>query len=335
MRYDDSAYMFSSARIRAMETHMLSAEACERFVSARSSDEIMASLGEFGCRTVKREDADGEKLDREASLMTLLEDAFAEITSMLPTPDTVKYLQYKYDCNNIKALLKCRIRGVAPDSMLSRAGSVPLERLIAAVDNADYSCLPKHMAEAAENVSKSSLKTADTQSIDLILDRACFADMAQGAEKCGVPFARRYVSALIDLTNLQMTLRVIRMGGERAEQLLEAALLAGGSISEDKWRALRGEGEEAVWQFVGRGDYAPVTRLFRPGDPLSTLERATDAYMMTLVREVRWLPFGAELAIAYLVGLEVGIKNLRIIMAGKDAHKDASVIRERLRDMYV
>ena len=41
MRYDDTAYMFSSARIRAMENRMLSAEACEKFLGARSSDDIL------------------------------------------------------------------------------------------------------------------------------------------------------------------------------------------------------------------------------------------------------------------------------------------------------
>lgn len=317
---------------------MLSAEACERFVGARSSEEIIASLGEFGCRTVSTTGADGERVDREASLMTMLVDAFREVKEMLPTPDAVVFLQYKYDCNNIKSLLKCRVRGVEPTGMLSDAGSVPVEALREAVGSGDFSVLPRNMAAAAGEAYKNCLRTADTQIIDLTLDRACFADMAGTAEASGVSFARRYVATLTDLTNLAMTLRVIRMGGsagssEIGSRLLEAALLPGGNVAPDAWLSLLGEGEEALWRFVRKGEYAPVAETCGVGTPLSAVERATDARLMALVREARWLPFGAELAVAYLVGLEVGIKNLRIIMAGKDAHNDAATIRERLREM--
>lgn len=323
---------------------MLSAEACERFVGARSSEEIIASLGEFGCRTVSTTGADGDRVDREASLMTMLVDAFREVKEMLPTPDAVAFLQYKYDCNNIKSLLKCRVRGVEPTGMLSDAGSVSVAALREAVETGEFSVLPCNMAAAAGEAYKNCLRTADTQSIDLTLDRACFSDMAKTAAASGVPFARRYVATLTDLTNLVMTLRVIRMGGnaegsangtDSGSRLLEAALLPGGNVEAKVWLDLLGKGEEAVWSFVRKGELAPVARTCGVGTPLSTVERATDAHMMTLAREARWLPFGAELAVAYLVGLEIGIKNLRIIMAGKDAHNDAAAIRERLREMYV
>ena len=44
------------------------------------------------------------------------------------------------------------------------------------------------------------------------------------------------------------------------------------------------------------------------------------------------LVFGAEIAIGYIVALEYEVKNIRIILAGKDAGLSPEVIRERLRD---
>lgn len=356
MRYDDTAYMFSSARIRAMENRMLSAEACEKFLGARSSDDILNSLNEFGCRIITVQGPDGTRVDREASLMTMLEDAFRDVTEMLPTPEAVRFLQYKYDCNNIKSLLKCHARGVEPDGMLSAAASVPVEQLRAAVDANDFSLLPQHMAEAAALARETYLRTADAQCIDLILDRACYADMAETARASGVPFAIQYVSKTADLTNALMCLRVLRMGGDRGLQLLEQALLEGGEVEKQQWLAVCEGGETALWSFLsgaqtktagvgaekqtGRTGAAPECCVALAAkccktSSLADCERAADAVMMDFIRGAKWLPFGAELATAYLAALEYGIKNLRIIMAGKDAGQDIALIRERLRDMYV
>lgn len=335
MRYDDTAYMFSSARIRAMETRMLSAEACERFIGADTAEDILESLGDFGCRIVMTEGMGGARVDREASIMTLLEDAFREVKEMLPSPQVVSLLQYKYDCNNIKSLLKCHIRGVEPVGMLSGAGSVPLDTLRTAAEAGDYSPLPPHMAAAAAEALETCLRTSNTQCIDLILDRACFADMAETAAASGVPFARRYVERLCDLTDAAMTLRVVRMGGDGVGRLLDEALLTGGTLLPERWEAAAAQGETAVWELISGSEIAELGRRVGAGSSLSELERASDACMMQLIRDVRWLPFGAELAMAYLVGLEYGIKNVRIIMAGKDAHLSAEAIRERMRDMYV
>ncbi len=335
MRYDDTAYMFSSARIRAMETRMLSAEACERFIGAGSSEDILESLGEFGCRRVMTEGLGGARVDREASLMTMLVDALHEIREMLPSPDAVSFLQYKYDCNNIKLLLKCRYRDTEAGGMLSDAGSVPVAALREAAAAGDLSPLPPHMAAAAAEAWETCLRTSDTQVIDLLLDRACFADMAASAAATGVPFARSYVERLADLTCASMTLRVIRMGGESSRRLLEAALLEVGSIGADEWLRVAERGEDEFWRFVAGGVLAGLAERVGKGDKLAAVERASDACMMELIRTVRWLPFGAELAMAYIAGLEYGIKNVRLIMADKDAGLDGAAIRERLRDMYV
>lgn len=335
MRYDDTAYMFSSARIRAMETRMLSAEACERFIGADTAEDILESLGDFGCRIVMTEGMGGARVDREASIMTMLEDAFREVREMLPSPDAVSFLQYKYDCNNIKSLLKCRVRGVEPTGMLSGAGSVALKALTDAVEAGDYSPLPPHMAAAAAEALETCLRTSNTQCIDLILDRACFADMAETAAASGVPFARHYVERLCDLTNAAMALRVVRMGGDSVGRLLDEALLEGGTLAPRCWADAAGQGETAVWALIAGSEIAELGRRAGVSSSLAEVERASDACMMQLIRSVRWLPFGAELATAYLAGLELGIKNVRIIMAGKDAHLDAETIRSRMRDMYV
>jgi ribosomal protein L21 len=45
--------------------------------------------------------------------------------------------------------------------------------------------------------------------------------------------------------------------------------------------------------------------------------------------------FGAPVVGGYLMGCEVSVKNIRVVLAAKDAELDTAVIRERIRMSYV
>ena len=209
-KYKDTDYMYSSARLRALETKMLGREGCERLLSAPDTDEMLGILADYGFRPVKKQDTD-ERADREATLYTALSDAFAEVAGMLPWPYIVRLFQYKYDCNNIKAAIKARTRVIDPRDMMLSLGTLSPEAAIEAAETGDFSALPKHMAKAAAEAADAYLKTKNSQQIDLLLDRACFADMLDAAHASGVPYVIRYVKVKIDLTNILMCIRLQRM----------------------------------------------------------------------------------------------------------------------------
>ena len=68
---------------------------------------------------------------------------------------------------------------------------------------------------------------------------------------------------------------------------------------------------------------------------MHAMEKWADDFWMELVRDAKFVPFGAEVFIGYAIALEYEIKNIRILLAGKDAGLDSDVIRERLRKSYV
>ena len=53
------------------------------------------------------------------------------------------------------------------------------------------------------------------------------------------------------------------------------------------------------------------------------------------MREGARVSFGAEVPAGYLVGVETSVKNIRIILAAKDAGLSSDVLRERIRESYV
>lgn len=81
--------------------------------------------------------------------------------------------------------------------------------------------------------------------------------------------------------------------------------------------------------------YSGFAALLSDASPLHVLEKWADDFWMDLAREAKFVPFGAEVLIGYAIALEYEVKNIRILLAGKDAGLASDVIRERLRKSYV
>jgi vacuolar-type H+-ATPase subunit C/Vma6 len=47
------------------------------------------------------------------------------------------------------------------------------------------------------------------------------------------------------------------------------------------------------------------------------------------------VPFGAEVAVGYLIGVEYAVKNLRILLVAKETGADTATLNGRLRENYV
>ena len=337
-RYNDNEYMYSSAKIRVLETRMLGREGCERLISAPDADGVLALLPDYGYTIVKKQaETEGMgRVDREATLMSALAAGFDEVAGIMPEPLLTRFLQYKYDCNNIKAAIKARARGIEPDDMLFPLGTVKAEVAVEAAKTGNYDAFPEHMASAAKEAAEVYLKTKNPQQIDLIIDKACFADILDAATGTGVPFIIKYVKTLIDLTNIMMCIRVQRMrAGNTGRGLLESSVIDGGELGREFILEGYDKDEDEFFAGLAETPYAAFAMAVKNGRQLFEIEREADRFIMNLVREVRWLPFGAELSVAYLIGLEYGLKNVRIILAGKEAGLSDTVIRERIREMYV
>lgn len=329
--YNATEYMYSSARIRALETRIASREQIARMTEAQSSENIVAQLSDFGFEAVY---ADG-KLQREEMLMGVLRAGFNELGSM-ECADAIRFLKFQYDCNNVKSLIKCGARGISADGMLLPLGSVSVEQAKKAFATKDYSAFPENMARAIPEAEEAFAATANPQKIDFIIDRATFADMLAAADGCGVSLARELAVAKIDLVNITMTARLIRMKlGAQAGALFDETFIEGGSLDKDELSAALADGEQALSDMLEFSNYSAMSELISSGATLGALEKKADDIWMGIARKACYVPFGAEVAIGYMCALEYEVKNIRIILAGKDAGLSSETIRERLRECYV
>ena len=332
-KYRESDYLYGSARIRALEGQRIGKDRLERMLEANTSDDVMAMLSDHGFTWSGTDGA-----SREECLLSALSEGYVELErSADGVRSPVRFLRYPYDCNNVKALIKCFARGIAPDTMLfDSLGTVSAEQAKIAFESKDYRMFPPCMAKAISEAEESFAQTGNPQTVDLILDKACYADMLEDTRQSGIAYAVRLVEAKIDLTNLITCLRLIRMNsGAAADAFLQEVLLSGGMLDRTLFTEALAAGEQSMVEHLTYSRYAGFAALLAEESPLHALEKWADDFWMELARDAKFVPFGAEVLIGYAIALEYEVKNIRILLAGKDAGLASDVIRERLRKSYV
>lgn len=328
-------YLYHSARVRALESGIVGRERLDKLLGADSEEECLALLREFGILPLT--DTESGRFLREETLLGILRSAYGEIASMAPDERVLLLWRYPYDCNNVKAAIKGFVREIDPRSMMFDFGTVDAETVIGMVQAGDFTGLSEGMAAAAAEAMRVYAKTKDPQSIDLLIDAACYADMLSAASASGVEPAVELVREKIDLTNLLTTVRVLRMkNGENGKALLRESLLRGGKLSHAWLLSQFAAGEDALWDKLYYTEYEKLSVLVAASDKtLTAVERSCDNYLMQTLKEIKYVSFGAEVLIAFLQAHEYEVRNLRIILAGKAAGLSVNTIRERIRDSYV
>ncbi|MBR3893550.1 MAG: V-type ATPase subunit [Clostridia bacterium] len=327
-------YLYHSARIRALECALLGRDRLEKILAA-DGEAVLTLLNEYGITPVT--DAESGRLLREETLLGELHGSYAEIASLASDETVLRLWRYPYDCNNVKAAIKGFIRRIDPRSMMFDFGTLETETVIAMAQSGDFSALPPAMAIAADEAVQAFAKTKNPQQIDLLLDRACYADMLAAAERSGVAFAVALVREKIDLINLLIVVRILRMKlGESGKALLSASLLTGGNLSLAQLLSWFAAGESVMWDRLYYTSYGKLSEAVAASDrSLTAVERSADDFWMAHVKEAKYASFGPEVLIAFLQAHEYQVRNLRIILAGKTAGLPAETIRERIREGYV
>ena len=325
-------YMYISARVRAIEATMPGREMIGRMIGAQDKESAAAVAVESGILQSASQALNPDSLD--TLLLGRLKGALDTVESDEGGKLITPIVRVTYDCANIKAALRCIPHGIDFSDLLFDVGSVPAERYGEMVEQGDFSRLPKNLAAAAEKAKTEYATTCDPLKIDLPLDRACFADMLEAAQKTGDAFAVDFVKTKIDMTNLMMILRIVSMNGASAATLLSDAVIDGGYIDAQKLRAL-GEGEgdaKELLSALARAKYPRISEAVTSGEDFESL---CDSLIEEKLQESRYIPFGIPIVLAFLCELEYEIKNIRIILAAKAAGLSPEKIAKRVRGSYV
>ena len=331
-----NSYAYAVARIRVLETKLLSREQVERLIEADSPAEVLRRLGDSRYASYIAEA--GEFLDFEAMLdkeALALRRLMGEIT---PDPDVTNAFFLKYDYHNIKVYVKRQGAGVDVTDLISLAGTISPAKLNDAVSNHDYTSLPPIMRRGLQAVDEQTSMAVDPQRTDTILDQAMYAHIF---ETLGSGQAHDFVRGLFvneaDRINIRTLLRAKR--DETDLKTLTDSLMPGGTAPPSFWAKaldmpLELLAEEATVKRLGEGMVEGI-RFYEKTGRMTVLERGMDMAQLQKVRAARHDPFGIEPVIGYLLAVENELKLIRLIMVAKTNHIPEDKLRERLRETYV
>ena len=238
----DTDYLVISARVKAMESGLLTRERMEQVLEAKSNEDAVKILQE--CGYPELDPADPAAMD--AALSAAREETLKDLADGAPDPRYIDSFKLKYDYHNVKALLKAEAMGTSADSMLMDLGRVPVAELKEAVRTGQLDALPNLLAEAVAEAREVLGTTGDPQLSDIVLDRWCYRDLAQVAESTGSAFLMGYVQTQIDAANLRTLVRTLRMG--KGPEFLRGVLLEGGGTLN--WSALESGIVERVQTYI-------------------------------------------------------------------------------------
>ena len=327
MALKDTEYMYISAKIKAREGSTTYSERIRSYLDSRSLSELYSTaIGEAPSGTGDEREA------LEAYFDKRVEDAFALVKESAPDAGYFDFLLYEYDACNLKTLIKCMIRGISCDGMLYQYSAVSIDALKHALEKRSFDeVLPKNMALATQEAIEAYSKTKDASIIDIIIDKACFADMLENARLCGSQLAIELVKTRIDSINIVTLQRILHSDVADKISTYDMAFIDGADIEKGRLLDVFEREEYTLLDALDGTPYKEMVRSLGKEYSFSALERTLDRKYLSLVEEQKYVPFGFEVACSYLVNTLSEAKNARIIIAGIAAGLDTEKIKERVR----
>lgn len=329
----DTDYLFSTARVRSVEKNMLTRERAEKMIDAKTTEDALRVLDDcnYGNSDVINVD------DYEILLTEEHKKTYDFITSIAPELDYFKMFLYPYDYHNLKVIMKSEYLGIDASNTLINTGSIDVKILKYSVKERDFLALTENMGNALKEIIEDFPKTNDPQIIDIILDKYCYEEMLKSAENTNNQFIIDYVRMQIDAINIKSYVRLKKMN--KSWDFFTKIFLYGGKIYEQIFIKNFDDPFDKFAENLLAFDFKEVfiegTEALMETKMFTVLEKLLDNKIIEHVKYAKYVPFGIEPLVGYLIGKDNEIKIARIILAGKTAGISPELIKERLRETYV
>ncbi len=328
---------YSVARIHALETNLMDRMKFERMVEAASAGDALKILGESGDYGAVLSELKGP-WEYEKVLKAEMKSLKELLEKISPNLAVSNLFFMHHDVNNVKVMLKAKTLNREFPEFLSTFGTVDMDTFNAAFKDDDFAALPAYLQEAIDEVRIGMDEKVDPQKMDVILDRAMYAEILRVAKKEKEPTILAYYIREIDWINIMSFFRTHKAGF--SSQYFSGVFIPGGSIGERAfWKGID-ENMDLLLDTLSGTEYRDLfvegLALYRDGSNLSILEKNVQNTMLSEIKRLSKNNYaGIEPVLGYLLAKEYEAKAVRVIMVGKLNGLAKEVIKERLRECYV
>lgn len=324
-----------------------------RILDAHGMSEVLRILGETEYSSAIENSTPD---DYEAVLAREFERVLGFVSEFVPDPTVVDMFRIRHDLHNCKVAFRAYALKDDVQDLWSHLGTAPAAEVRQAVAREiGLNGLPAHLKtlvtvgfdhlglEVVDSVLEDDsgshqldIKSFDPQTLDMALDRACFATLREMARQIGSSLISQLVRVRVDLANMTGFLRCTR-----SRRSLAFFRLAYVPLGDLPFELFEESYEESVEGFIRRMNLSAYDSLInewssfaQSKDAVTALERLGRRHLVELSRASRMMFFGPEPVVSYLLAKEIEISDLRAIMVGKSNGLDVESIRERLSGTY-
>ncbi len=333
---DNSDYSFACAKIRALENKLLTRNDFIRIMDL-DNEQILQYLIDHNYYV---EGIDPDNVNFLQVFSNEWKNVVELVTEMLENEMLNKAVRIKYDFLNLKILVKTSIqneedRQNIEDIKLFKVTTVPEEELKEIFFEGNFDRLPeylRHEIKVFEQIEKIS-----PSMVDIILDKSMYSKLLDFAKKAQSEFLFQYFQRMIDLKNILNLFRLKSLNKEFKDYQL--IVMQGGLLDISTLSKLYAESIDMIVNRLHYLDYYNELKAgydyFEQTKSLSEMERLFDNWLINFIKTAKMVSFGPEAIIGYYFAKENELKNLRIILTGKENNLDKDMVTERLRENYV
>ncbi|MDO5695903.1 MAG: V-type ATP synthase subunit C [Eubacteriales bacterium] len=325
-------YAQSVILARVYEKRLLGKQKLERMIDAPDENEVYKILmdSEYSKSAAGVFDVYGyvQLLNQEMSRIRDIAD------ELLKDKRILEIMTLRYDYHNLKVILKSKFSGKDLSEKFIPSKNANPQTVQAQVEAEKFTTIKPEFATALKATIEEYERTKDPQVIDIIMDRYYFEHIRALAETLDIQFFRDYILGKIDFYNVISLVRMKRMN--KTVHFAEKVFADGGRIQKSKLMSLlQADVDKMITSLKGEAIGAYVVKglnEYRKTDSLFTLEKQSKRYLKELTKDARFITFGPEPIIAYILAKEEELEAVRFIIVGKLNNIPADKIRERLGD---
>lgn len=310
------SYVYTVARLRGMENHILDSAFFSRLMDSAGIDDAVKALGE----TSYSQWLSGNNFDKaiDSEMLATCE----ELGSFVPDKELLSVFRLPYDFHNVKVLLKglFKVRGGELEGrrydLLSKLGTIDTDELTNAIETEEYGFMPYGLTDLIPQCWQLWDATKNAQTVELLIDHAMFRAMLDVAEGLNMPGVLHWVRCRIDAENLRSAVRLARMGYDSAKAL--PFFHDGGTIRADDMARLMNEPSETWGRILSYTDIGAVlTALQDTSDmkaSLSDVSKALDDYLVKVLEGAKYSMDDPANVLLFLLTKEAEARNMRVAL---------------------
>ena len=312
------SYVYTVARLRGMENHILDTAFFSRLMDSAGIDDALKALGETSySQWISQNGGNFDKAIDSEMLATC-----EELKTFVPDKELLDIFRLPYDFHNVKVLLKglFKVRGGESEGrrydLLSKLGTIDAEELTNAIETEEYGFLPYGLTDLIPQCWQLWDATKNAQAVELLIDHQMFRAMLGVAEGLKMPEIVQWVKSRIDAENLRSAVRLSRMKYDSTKAL--PFFHDGGNIRADDMARLLNEPQETWSRLLSHTDIASVLgALQESGDmkaALSDVSKSLDDYLIRVLDGAKYSMDAPANVLLYLLTKEAETRNMRVAL---------------------